>query len=108
MIVGGVFNSGILADPREGAPFDYRPASPELVDAARAMAVVCRRHGVPLTAAALQFPFGHPAVVSVLQGPASRREVEANAHDFLRKVPDECWLDLRREGLLPPGGSWPP
>lgn len=102
VIVGGVFNSGILADPREGAPFDYRPAAPELVDTARAMAAVCRRHGVPLTAAALQFPLGHPAVVTVLQGPVNRRELEANAGDFLVDVPEECWLDLRREGLLPP------
>ena len=68
VILGGVFNSGLLADPRPGAYFDYAPASPEVVARARALAVICERHGVPLGAAALQFSAAHPAVTSVLVG----------------------------------------
>src|SRR4051812_28436351 len=54
LICGGVFNSGLLADPRPGAPFDYAAASPSLVERARNLHAVCRRHDVPAVAAAMQ------------------------------------------------------
>ena len=61
-------NSGVLADPRPGAPFDYGPASPEIVERARGLAAACERHGVPLRAAAMQFPLAHPAVIGLIAG----------------------------------------
>ena len=70
VIVGGVFNSGILAG---GANFDYRPASPALRERAASIEAVCSREDVPLAAAALQFPPTHPAVASILLGPRSAR-----------------------------------
>ena len=100
IIVGGVFNSGILADPRPGARFNYVPASPELVDRAERMAAVCANHGVSLTAAALQFPFGHPAVATVLIWCRSVAELDANLAAFAVEIPGELWRELKAEGLL--------
>jgi D-threo-aldose 1-dehydrogenase len=100
VIAGGVFNSGILADPRPGATFDYAPAPPELVARAQAIDAVCRRHGVPLTATAIQFALGHPAVASVLVGARSAAEATAGAGDASRPIPAALWDELRAEGLL--------
>jgi D-threo-aldose 1-dehydrogenase len=101
VVVGGVFNSGLLADPRPGATFDYAPAPPELVDRAVRLAEVCARHRTPLRAAALAFPFGHPAVTSVLVGARSAAEVSDAVACFRRPVPDALWAELVATGLLP-------
>jgi D-threo-aldose 1-dehydrogenase len=101
VVVGGVFNSGLLADPRPGATFDYAPAAPELVERALRLAELCARHGVPLRAAALAFPFGHPAVASVLVGARSAAEVEDAVACFERPVPAALWAELVAAGLLP-------
>jgi D-threo-aldose 1-dehydrogenase len=101
VVIGGAFNSGILADPRPGAPFNYRPAPQPLVEKAQAIAAICARHDVPLSAAALQFPMGHPAVVAVLQGPEDRAQLEANVAAFTTAIPDKCWAELQTAGLLP-------
>jgi D-threo-aldose 1-dehydrogenase len=101
VVVGGVFNSGLLADPRPGATFDYAPAAPELVARAVRLAEVCARHGVPLRTAALAFPFGHPTVTSVLVGARSAGEVEDAVASFERPVPGDLWADLVATGLLP-------
>jgi D-threo-aldose 1-dehydrogenase len=102
VVIGGVFNSGLLADPRPGATFDYAPAPPELVERAGRLQAVCARHGVPLRAAALAFPFGHPAVASVLVGARTAAEVQdAVAMVGRRPVPAELWAELVAEGLLP-------
>jgi D-threo-aldose 1-dehydrogenase len=96
-----VFNSGLLADPRPGATFDYAPAPPELIERAARLAEVCARHRTPLRAAALAFPFGHPAVTSVLVGARSAAEVEDAVACFKRPVPDGLWAELVATGLLP-------
>ncbi|GEM87489.1 aldo/keto reductase [Meiothermus granaticius] len=100
VVVGGVYNSGILADPRPGARYDYVPAQPELLQRALRLQAVCEAHGVPLKAAAIQFALGHPSVVSVLTGVRSREELEENLRMFRWEVPPELWGHLRREGLL--------
>jgi D-threo-aldose 1-dehydrogenase len=100
VIVGGVFNSGILADPSPGARFDYAQArQPELERAHRA-ASVCAAHGVPLPAAALQFALGHPAVLAVLTGVRSVAELEANVRFFDVDVPAGVWADLVAQGIV--------
>jgi D-threo-aldose 1-dehydrogenase len=101
VVVGGVFNSGLLADPRPGATFDYTPAPGELLDRALRIQAVCERHGVPLRAAALQFPTGHPAVAGVLVGMRSAAEVRDAVAMAGHPVPGELWAQLRAEGLLP-------
>lgn len=101
--VGGVFNSGILADPKPGSSFDYRAvgSNAEPLQRALRMQAVCERYGVPLAAAAIQFPLGHPAVGAVLAGVRSVAEVEENVAHFTRRIPAELWRELRQEGLVP-------
>jgi len=99
--VGGPFNSGILADPYAAQPyFNYAPASAEWIARARRLDVVCQRHGVPLKAAAIQFPLSHPAVAAVLSGAGSLAELEENVAMFHVAIPPALWDDLRTEGLL--------
>lgn len=101
IIAGTVLASGILADPSDGARFNYGIASDGVLTRARAMARVCEHYGVPLAAAALQFPFGHPAVVSVVVGAQTAEQARQNAEHFSVDIPDACWRDLKSEGLLP-------
>ena len=101
VIAAGVLNSGILADPRDGATFDYEPASAGLLEQARRVAAACARHGVDLPVAATAFPLRHPAVACVLVGARSPAEVAADIEGVLGAVPDALWADLVSAGLLP-------
>ncbi len=105
VVIGGVYNSGLLADPRPGARFDYAPAAAETLRKAQALAELCERHNVPLKAAAVQFPLRQPAVASVLVGCRSEAEVRDNAQSFSRHVPDALWEELDASGLI--AGSEP-
>ncbi|MFC5834723.1 aldo/keto reductase [Nonomuraea insulae] len=100
VVVGGVFNSGILLDPAPQARYDYVPASGAIVERARRIKAVCDRHDVPLAAAAIQFPLAHPQVASVLIGARSPDELDMDL-DLLRvNIPAALWHDLRSSGLL--------
>ncbi|MFF3839170.1 aldo/keto reductase [Streptomyces sp. NPDC001930] len=101
VVIGGVFNSGLLADPRPGATFDYTTAPPHILDRALRLKAVAERHGVTLRALALRFPLGHPAVASVLVGARSGHEVRDAAEQSARPLPADVWAELRAEGLLP-------
>ncbi|MBV7696209.1 aldo/keto reductase [Streptomyces sp. TRM70350] len=102
VVIGGVFNSGLLTAPRPGATYDYAPAPQPVLDRALRLLAVTERHGLPLRAAALRFPFGHPAVASVLTGARSAEEVRDTVEQLRRPIPDAVWDDLRAEGLLAP------
>jgi D-threo-aldose 1-dehydrogenase len=91
VIAGGVYNSGILAG---GSTFDYEPAAPELVERAGRLRAACERRGVPLLAAALQFPLRHPAVETALVGVRSPAEVDASLDAAAVPIPDELWAEL--------------
>ncbi|MFC9701355.1 aldo/keto reductase [Streptomyces sp. NPDC056943] len=107
VVIGGVFNSGLLTAPRPGATYDYAPAPQPVLDRALRLLAVTERHGVPLRAAALRFPFGHPAVASVLTGARSPEEVRDTVEQLRRPIPDALWDELRAEGLLDPGTPVP-
>jgi D-threo-aldose 1-dehydrogenase len=100
VVIGGVFNSGVLVDPSPGALFDYVPASAEILSRARRIQELCRGHGVPMAAAALQFPFAHSQVASVLLGPRSILELETNLNLLEVDIPAELWSDLSGDGLI--------
>lgn len=104
VVVGGVFNSGLLADPRPGATYDYAAAPLSLLDRALRIKAVTEGHGVPLRAAALHYPLAHPAVAGVLVGTRSPDEVRDAAALLRREIPDELWDELRAEGLLTENG----
>ncbi len=101
LLVGGALNTGILATgARPGAYYNYAPAPAEILERVRRIEAVCKRHAVPLPAAALQFPLGHPQVASVVMGARSAEEVRRNVALFREEIPQAFWEDLRREGLL--------
>lgn len=100
-VIGAVFQSGILATGAvEGATYDYAPAPPDVLQRVRRIEAVCSRHGVPLAAAALQFPLGHPAVASVIPGSFHPDQVERNVAAFHHPIPADLWAELKHEGLL--------
>lgn len=103
-VLGGVFNSGLLAVGARGgagARFNYAPAAPELLDRTARIEAVCAAHGVPLRAAALQFPLAHPAVDQVVVG-ARRADEWRDAQAMTGvAIPAAFWADLRGAGLLP-------
>ena len=99
IVVGGVFNSGLLADPRAAATYDYQPAPPELVQRALDIEAVCQKYGVPLRAAAIAFALAHPAVASVLVGVRSPEQAADCVAMAGVTVPEELWEELRERGL---------
>ncbi|MFE0330501.1 aldo/keto reductase [Streptomyces sp. NPDC058960] len=107
VVVGGAFNSGLLADPRRGATFNYATAPEELLGRALRLKALAERHGTTLRAAALAFCSAHPAVASVLVGARSAAEVRDCAEQFAATVPAGFWQELREAGLLPPHAPVP-
>lgn len=103
LVVGGPFNSGILATGAvSGSRHDYTAATPEVLERVRALEECCSAHGVPLPTAALQFPLRHQAVVSVIPGVSSPAQMRAAATALTTDVPDDLWDDLRSRGLVHP------
>ena len=102
IIVGGPYNSGILAmGAVEGATFNYSPAPPDIMDKVQRIETICARHQVPLKAAALQFPLAHPAVAAIIPGGRNPAEVDENAALVQYDIPNDFWADLRTDGLIP-------
>lgn len=103
IVVGGPYNSGILAvGTKSGAPlyYDYEPAPHEIVEKVRRIESVCARHGVPLAAAALQFPLAHQLVASVIPGLDSPERVAQTCALYRHPVPSAFWQELRHEKLV--------
>jgi D-threo-aldose 1-dehydrogenase len=101
VVLGGVFNSGILATgPVAGAKFDYGPAPAHILEKVGAIQAVCARYDVPLPAAAVQFAAAHPAVASLLIGARTIEQQHQNASYFSHPIPGRLWEDLRSAGLI--------
>jgi len=107
VVIGGAFNSGLLADPKPGATYDYSAAPRELLDRALRLKSLAEHHGTTLRAAALAFCAAHPVVASVLVGARSAAEVRDCAEQFAAPVPQKFWEELRAEGLIPPTAPVP-
>jgi D-threo-aldose 1-dehydrogenase len=108
VILGGPFNSGILATgPVPGARYNYAPAPPDILSRVARIDTVCRAHGVRLIEAALQFVMGHPAVKTVIPGANSAGQVRQNLALVRSPVPASLWSDLKAEGLLRPDAPVP-
>ncbi|WP_086996853.1 aldo/keto reductase [Rhizobium sullae] len=103
LVVGGVFNSGILATgPVPGSHFDYMPATPDVLAKVGAMEDIAKRHGVPLAAPALQFPLRDAAVSSVLIGTAKASSLERNMELFEPALPDTIFPEFDPLTLVAP------
>ena len=108
VIMASVFNSGILATgPGGDATFNYAPAPVEIKERARGLEAVCTRHGVALTAAALQFPLAHPAVATIIPGAKSPAEAAENAERLAVPIPPALWADLKAQSLIDPAAPTP-
>jgi D-threo-aldose 1-dehydrogenase len=109
--IGGVFNSGILAtgvrQSTERPLFNYGPAGAHWIDRVRRIETLCAEFGIPLRAAALQFPLAHPAVEIVLVG-AHHRDQWSDAIEMIRHaIPAAFWTALKQASLLPPDAPIP-
>ncbi|MFG6488500.1 aldo/keto reductase [Roseateles sp. BYS78W] len=97
VLVGGPFNSGLLAGQ---ARYNYGDVPADVMSRAQALGAVAAEFDVPLQAAALQFPLAHPAVASVLAGMRSPAQVTANVAWLSHPIPRPFWLTLRERGLI--------
>jgi D-threo-aldose 1-dehydrogenase len=103
VIIGGPFNSGVLVESEaiDRAPhYNYAPAAASIVQRVRRLREICTAHGVPIGAAALQFPLGHAAVVSVIPGMRSAEQVHEAIRFMDTPIPAPLWDELRHAGLL--------
>lgn len=108
VMLGGVYNSGILATGAfEGAKYNYKPAPPEILEKVRRIERVCQAHGTALATAAIHFCLGHPAVAAVVLGAVKPEEVRQNVAAISKPVPAALWADLRSEALLPENAPIP-
>lgn len=99
--IGSPFQSGILATgPKPGAKYNYADAPAEVLAKVGRIQEVCERHAVPLAAAALQFPLGHPAVAAVIPGASSPAQLKRNVETFSHPIPADLWAELKHHGLL--------
>lgn len=104
IVIGGPFNSGILAG---NGKFNYEDAPADIVARVEAIGAVCREAGVPVQAAALQFPMAHPAVVSCIPGAQSPAQLRQNAAWFAQPIPPGLWAALAGSGLIDPRAPVP-
>jgi D-threo-aldose 1-dehydrogenase len=101
VVVGGPYNSGILATgPKRGAFYNYAPAPEAVLERVRRIEAICKTHEIKLAEAALRFPLSHPAVVSVIPGGQKAGEVRRNAEMLDAQIPPALWRTLKAAGLL--------
>lgn len=101
ILLGGPFNSGILATgPKPGAFYNYERAPKPIRDRVKRIEEICVMYDVALPEAALRFPLGHEKVVSVIPGAQKPMEVRRNALMMAKRIPAALWRHLKREGLM--------
>lgn len=108
IILGGPFNSGILASGSSRAPkFQYADAPPDVIARVKQLEAACADFNVPLAAAALQFPLAHPAVATVVPGGRTPAEMQQNIAWFEQPIPPAFWQALRDRSLIDPHAPLP-
>lgn len=101
VILGGVYNSGILATgAKPGAVYQYSPAPQAIMEQVAGIEVICAAHGVKLVEAALRFPLVHPSVVTVIPGAISPEQIAINSRTLAAQIPPALWTDLKSKGFI--------
>ncbi|MDR3471980.1 MAG: aldo/keto reductase [Devosia sp.] len=104
VVVGGPFNGGALMGT---GTWNYAKAPQDIIDRVQALEAFCKEFGVPIGAAALQFPLAHPAVATILPGPKSPAELDGILDWWQIKIPNEFWSALAERKLVAPGTPLP-
>lgn len=108
IIIGGPYNSGILATGAvPGAHYQYDEPPTPIMQKAKGMEAMAIRHGITLQAAALQFPLGHSAVAAVIPGMKSIEEVQQNLANMAMDIPSDFWTELKDRELIDPESPTP-
>lgn len=95
LVIGGVFNSGILAvGPGPEAYFNYEPAGPDIQEKVTAIAEIAERYGLALPEAAINFPADHPCVSHILIGTGKRSSLMRNLEQFGRTLPRDFLTEI--------------
>jgi len=101
LIIGGPYNSGILArddlTDTAGLHYDYAQAPAATIARARRLAAICAHHGVALPAAALQFPLRDRRIASVIAGVAGAKETRELIARAAAEIPEDVWAALAAE-----------
>ncbi|MFL2664647.1 MAG: aldo/keto reductase [Dehalococcoidia bacterium] len=101
IVIGGPYNSGILARDLNGpVSYDYEPAPENLIQKAKKINNVCKNNSIPMKAAALQFALHHPAIISVIPGVQSLSELLENINMIKFDIPNRFWDELKNEKLI--------
>ncbi|GGF42896.1 oxidoreductase [Microbacterium sorbitolivorans] len=103
IVAASVFNSGLLArdNPADNPRYEYGEAPAGILAKAVRIADVCRAHGVPLPAAALQYTLRFAPVRSVVAGSSRPEQIRQNAEWMNLAIPEDLWAELTAEGLTP-------
>jgi D-threo-aldose 1-dehydrogenase len=90
------YNSGLLARdrPPADATFNYAPAPAAVLERANRLADICAREGVPLPAAAVQFPLRSAPVAAVVCGLRNAAEARAAVARYTEPIPERVWAAL--------------
>ncbi len=97
MIAAGPFNSGILAG---GNNYNYATASASLIQKTQAIKKICEEFNITLQQAAIQFPFLHPQINTVITGAQSPEEIRETAMGLQKKIPTELWQRLKEKNYI--------
>jgi len=95
VVLGGIFNSGLLADPDKNKTFDYVDATPEILQKANAIAELARSHGFSLPHVAVQFGLRNTSVASIVIGARTAREIGEDLLYATQEIPTTFWDDLQ-------------
>ena len=107
VIIGKSLQYGHPPRSQADSTFDFMPAPGEMIEKALKLKAVCEKYNVPLPAAAIQFPFAHPAVAQILTGARSASEITENLRLMQTPIPPELWRELREKSLLHPKAPLP-
>lgn len=107
VVIAAPYASGWLAADDESMTYLYDSAPPAIVAKSRRMREICAEYGVPLAAAALQFPLAHPAAAAVIPGAKSPEEARESDARLRTPVPEAVWAAFKSEGLIPENAPTP-
>ena len=101
IILGGPYNSGILAsDFKSESTYFYESSPTKVIEKARLIKNVCDKYEVPLKAASLQFGLNHPSVVSTIPGPSNPNELKENLKMVNITINNDLWKELKDKKLI--------